>query len=117
MENYLQAAMLYDFYGELLTEKQKNVFEMYYQNDMSLSEIADEMSISRQGVRDQLKRTEKLLMEYEEKLKLVEKFNEQKKLVKSILEIINKIENETPLPSNMVKEFENIKNISENILK
>lgn len=117
MEDYLQAAMLYDFYGELLTEKQKNVFEMYYQDDMSLSEIGDELSISRQGVRDQLKRTEKLLSEYEEKLQLVQKFSEQKKSVKEIISIIRKTEEENSLPQKVLNEFEKIKNISENIIK
>ena len=70
----LKTTLLYDFYGELLTEKQKEIYELFYQNDMSLSEIAAELDISRQAVRDQLKRTEKILSEYEEKLMLVEKF-------------------------------------------
>ena len=66
MDDILQLTLLYDFYGELLTEKQKQVYELHYQNDLSLTEIGEELSISRQAVRDQLKRTEKILLDYEE---------------------------------------------------
>ena len=59
MDDILQLTLLYDFYGELLTEKQKQVYELHYQNDLSLTEIGEELSISRQAVRDQLKRTRK----------------------------------------------------------
>ena len=74
MDDILQLTLLYDFYGELLTEKQKQVYELHYQNDLSLTEIGEELSISRQAVRDQLKRTEKILLDYEEKLQLVSRF-------------------------------------------
>ena len=60
MDEILHLTLLYDFYGELLTEKQKQVFDLHYQDDLSLSEIGEELSISRQAVRDQLKRTEKI---------------------------------------------------------
>ena len=81
MDDILQLTLLYDFYGELLTEKQKQVYEMHYQNDLSLTEIGEELSISRQAVRDQLKRTEKILMGYEEKLQLISRFQAQQKAV------------------------------------
>lgn len=74
MEKFVEQALLYDFYGELLTENQKNVYEDVVLNDYSLSEVAEERGISRQGVHDLIKRTNKSLMEYEEKLHLVEKF-------------------------------------------
>ena len=64
MREILQLTLLYDFYGELLTEKQKLVYDMYYQNDLSLSEIGEELSISRQAVRDQIKRVESILQNY-----------------------------------------------------
>ena len=67
MDDILQLTLLYDFYGELLTEKQKQVYELHYQNDLSLTEIGE-------AVRDQLKRTEKILLDYEEKLQLVSRF-------------------------------------------
>lgn len=61
---------LYDIYGQLLTNKQKQIFGMYYQDDLSLGEIADEVETSRQAVFDNLKRVEKILLGYEEKLNL-----------------------------------------------
>lgn len=84
MDDILQLTLLYDFYGELLTEKQKQVYELHYQNDLSLTEIGEELSISRQAVRDQLKRTEKILLDYEEKLQLVSRFQAQKKAVQEM---------------------------------
>ena len=84
MEELLQLTLLYDFYGELLTQKQKLVYELYHQNDWSLSEIAQELSISRQAVRDQLKRTEKILQEYEKKLGLYHKRIKILKLIENL---------------------------------
>ncbi|MDD3395062.1 MAG: HTH domain-containing protein [Clostridia bacterium] len=91
MDEILMLTLLYDFYGELLTEKQKQVFELHYQNDLSLSEIGEELSISRQAVRDQLKRTEKILIEYEEKLRLVERFQQQQRSVRKMKSILDEI--------------------------
>ena len=91
MDEILKLTLLYDFYGELLTKKQKQVYEMHYQNDLSLSEIGEELSITRQAVRDQLKRTEKILVDYEEKLQLVERFGQQQKTVSKIKDILEEI--------------------------
>lgn len=74
MEKILEQALLYDFYGELLTTHQKQVYEDVVLNDYSLSEVADQLGISRQGVHDMVKRCHKLLTGYEEKLHLVERF-------------------------------------------
>ena len=76
--------MLYDFYGELLTPHQKKIYEDAIVNDLSLSEIANEQGISRQGVRDIIKRCDKALAEYEEKLHLVEKFARIKHMISQI---------------------------------
>lgn len=76
--------MLYDFYGELLTEHQKKIYENAVFDDLSLSEIAEEQGISRQGVHDILKRCDKILAEYENKLHLVEKFAKIKQMVQEI---------------------------------
>jgi len=70
----LSIAMLYDFYGELLTTKQAQAIDLYYNEDLSLAEIAEPLEISRQGVRDAIKRGEKTLFEMEERLGLVNRF-------------------------------------------
>ena len=79
MDDILQLTLLYDFYGELLTEKQKQVYELHYQNDLSLTEIGEELSISRQAVRDQLKRTEKILLDMRKSYSWFPDFRHRKK--------------------------------------
>ena len=73
MNEILEQALLYDFYGELLTDHQKEVYEQFVLEDLSLGEIAREEGISRQGVHDLVKRCSQTLKGYEEKLHLVEK--------------------------------------------
>ena len=87
MERIVEQSLLYDFYGELLTPHQKEIYEEAVFDDMSLGEIAQEQGISRQGVHDLVKRCDKILSGYEEKLKLVEKFNQTKKMVEEIKEL------------------------------
>ncbi len=74
MDEILKQTLLYDFYGELLTEHQKQVYEDVVLNDYSLSEVAENRGISRQGVHDMVKRCNRILAGYEDKLHLVEKF-------------------------------------------
>lgn len=74
MEKLAKRALLVDFYGPLLTEKQRNVWDLHYQQDLSLTEIAEVEHISRQAIHDLLKRTERILNEYEDKLGLVQRF-------------------------------------------
>ncbi len=76
--------MLYDFYGDLLTQHQKKLYEDAIFNDLSLSEIADEQGISRQGVHDLIRRCDKILADYETKLHLVEKFSKIKQNIQQI---------------------------------
>ena len=68
MAKNLEISYLLDFYGEVLTEKQRDVMEQYYNDDLSLAEIADNFGITRQGVRDSIKRGEGILLELEEKV-------------------------------------------------
>ena len=74
MEKILEQTLLYDFYGELLTDHQKQIYEDVVFHDYSFSEVASEQGISRQGVHDLIKRCNKILQEYESKLHLVERF-------------------------------------------
>jgi predicted DNA-binding protein YlxM (UPF0122 family) len=85
----LEQALLYDFYGELLTDHQKEVYEQFVLEDLSLSEIAESAGISRQGVHDLVKRCNKLLEGYEAKLHLVEKFLSVKQKVQELNELLD----------------------------
>ena len=87
MEEILRQALLYDFYGELLTGHQKRVYEDVVLNDCSFSEVAENLGISRQGVHDMIKRCNRLLAGYEEKLHLVEKFVSLRRQVGQIQKI------------------------------
>lgn len=111
MIKIVEQSMLYDFYGELLTEHQKNIYEYVVFNDMSPSEIAREEGISRQGVHDLIKRCDKILRDYEDKLHLVERFMQTKKDV----ELIKKYSNECKVNNNL-KEIDEIISISDKIL-
>lgn len=74
MDKIIERNLLFDFYGDLLTDRQRNIYQDAVYGDLSLSELADEYGISRQGVHDQIKRCNKILEEYESKLHLVERF-------------------------------------------
>ena len=87
MEKFVEQTLLYDFYGELLTERQQQVYESVVLEDYSLSEVAEELGISRQGVHDMIKRCNHTLEEYESRLHLVEKFLCIRKQVQKIKEL------------------------------
>lgn len=78
MAKELKFVMLLDCYGELLTEHQRNTMELYYCEDLSLSEISEPLGITRQAVRDLIKRTEQVLLEYEEKLGFVDRLEKMR---------------------------------------
>lgn len=84
MEKIVRQTMLYDFYGELLTSHQKKIYEDAVFGDLSLSEIAEEQGISRQGVHDLIRRCNRIMEDYEEKLQLIRKFSETKEQVEKI---------------------------------
>lgn len=81
MDKIYEQTMLFDFYGELLTEHQRRIYEDVVYHDMSLGEIAEEQGISRQGVHDLIKRCDRILQGYENKLHLVERFAKAKQTV------------------------------------
>ena len=89
MERIVEQALLYDFYGELLNEHQRQIYQDAVFNDLSLSEIAEEHGISRQGVHDLIKRVNKTLSEYEDKLHLIDKFMKTKEKVHEIDRLTN----------------------------
>lgn len=84
MEKIVEQSLLYDFYGDLLTEHQKDIYEGYVLENLSLAELAESSGISRQGVHDLIKRVENALQDYEKKLHLVEKFLNIKEEVQKI---------------------------------
>lgn len=88
MEKIVEQGLLYDFYGELLTEHQKKIYEDVVYHDMSLTEIAQENGISKQGVHDLLKRCDHLLEGYESRLHLVERFCRIRQQVRQIQELV-----------------------------
>ena len=87
MEKFVEQTLVYDFYGELLTERQQQVYESVVLEDYSLSEVAEDLGISRQGVHDMIKRCNHTLEEYESRLHLVEKFLCIRKQVQKIKEL------------------------------
>ncbi|MBO4902779.1 MAG: DNA-binding protein [Lachnospiraceae bacterium] len=89
MEKIIERNLLYDFYGELLNEHQKQIYEDSAYGDLSLSELADTYEISRQGVHDLLKRCDKQLMWYEEKLHLISRFKELKSLTAELRSMVS----------------------------
>ena len=92
IEKNVEMGMLLDIYGSMLTKKQYELLNDYYNNDLSLSEIAENENITRQAVRDNLKKGEKKLFEFEEKLKVMKKQLDQEEKIASILSNINKLD-------------------------
>ena len=92
MEKNVQISMLNQIYGRLLTQKQYEIIDDYYNNDLSLSEIAENNHITRQAVRDILKKGEKKLFEYEEKLMFMKRMLNQEKRIEKVLAELTKIQ-------------------------
>ena len=108
MNRILEQALLYDFYGELLTTHQKEVYEQFILEDLSLSEIAESAGISRQGVHDLIRRCQKSLEGYENKLHLVERFLSVKEKVGQIDVVLAEWEREKKNPEDIVKRIRKI---------
>lgn len=91
MEKDIRISLLFDFYGPVLSDKIRKAVDLYHNDDLSLSEISLEMGITRQGVRDLVKRGEQRLLEYESRLKLFERFNNVKSGIEEIKTISERI--------------------------
>lgn len=94
MDKKIEVGLMLDYYGQLLTERQEEIVDLYYNNDLSMGEIAQSLGITRQGVYDNLKRSEKALYNIENKLGLVKRFLDEKDKIKFALELAKEIENE-----------------------
>ena len=115
-EKNLNISLLLDFYGDILTERQSEMLDMYYNEDFSLAEIADKFSISRQGVRSVLKKGEMILIDMENKLNLASRFSKVLKKSAEIaneLEIINQNINNNDISSRLLSLIKEIKEIAE----
>ena len=111
MDEILEQALLYDFYGELLTPHQRKIYEDAVYNDLSPSEIAQEQGISRQGIHDLIKRCNGILEGYEKKLHLVARFNE----IKSKVQEMNALAEDDSVGQEQLRR--EIKNLYDEILK
>ncbi len=119
MEKLFKINLYFDFYGKLLTPKQYQIIDLYYLNDYSLSEVADYLSITRQGVFDTLKRAEEKLDNYEKQLGLVDKFQSSQvaiKEIRSLAQDINKIGLSTNNKDIIIKSQEIVDTISKIII-
>ena len=111
MEKFVQQTLLFDFYGELLTEHQRKIYEDVVYNDLSLTEIAQENGLSRQGVHDLVRRCNHILQEYEDKLHLVERFMK----IRSRVEQLKQLTNDSEITKD--KLIEEIDSLSSQILE
>ena len=109
MEDRVEISLLMDYYGSLLTEKQKSIMELYYNDDLSLAEIAELNSTSRQAIHDLIKRCYKQFLSYESKLNLLEKSLEKEK---KISEFLNQVNEKYSL---MAEDYINYKETLENL--
>lgn len=110
LEKTTRMNFLFDFYQVLLTPKQKNYMALYYLDDFSLGEIAEEYNVSRQAVYDNIKRTEAMLEDYEAKLHLFEKFQKRNALLDQLSELITENVNskERPKVLDLIKEIKEL---------
>jgi predicted DNA-binding protein YlxM (UPF0122 family) len=111
-ENY---SLLYDFYGELLPERQKTVFGAYYDEDLSLGEIAESAGISRQGVHDALRKAKAALIRYEETLGLIAKHKEFLVALKKVATIAEELQEKGAADADTKKKLNQIKKTIEKL--
>ena len=110
-DNTLRRAMLFDFYGDLLTDKQREYYDLHYNEDLSLGEIAEQSGISRQGVWDIIRRADRILTETEEKTGLVERFRQLRQQVDEIQQLVvrARAENSQELLDDVLRRLEALK--------
>lgn len=111
MDKIFEKTLLFDFYGELLTDRQKELYQMYHLEDLSLGEISEQLSISRQGVYDAIKRCDKQLSHFEDKLQLVHRYVRNKDRAERIYALAKTIQKE-----HSIAEVDEIKKITKEII-
>ena len=115
-EKDLRVSVLLDYYAPMLTDKQRDVIDLYYNEDLSLSEIAEHEGITRQGVRDSIKRGEQTLYEMEEKFRLAERSEKYNNMIERIAELAEGIKTDCAMygyPKPIIKRAENIAELVE----
>ena len=120
LNKVIEIGILFDNYKELLTQKQREIVSLYYDEDYSLGEISENLGVSRQGIYDTLKRSEKILKDYESKLGLVAKINEKDKFIEEIYDKIVDIKQyllQNKDCANLIPNIENIEEICREMLK
>ena len=120
LDKMVEIGLLFEQYKELLTDKQREIVALYYEEDYSLGEISENLNVSRQGVYDTLKRSEKILREYESKLHLVSKHTKQEKILKLLEDKIVDIKQDLLQNrdcANLIPKLENLEQISRELLK
>lgn len=111
LEKNIDLSMLLDFYGEMLTDKQRETVDMYVNDDLSLSEIAEITGLTRPGVRDRLVKSEAILREYEAKLGLLARFIRVREEIKRITDRLDGVQRESGIDlSDIVEELRSLNN-------
>jgi len=118
MDKNIEVCLLLDFYGQLLTSRQEETMNMYYNNDLSLGEIAENLNITRQGVHDNIKRSEKTLLDLENKLGIIKRFRDDRIKIKYAVEYIDIIDMALKEKRNesAIKDLKKIKKILNDII-
>lgn len=96
VEDVSEVAVLLDFYGQLLTERQYEIMDLHYNSDLSLGEIAEDLGISRQGVHDSIRKAKQTLTDYEKRLGLAERFRQHEKSVEKALDSLKHMGEKVP---------------------
>ena len=120
LEKMIEVGQLFEVYKDLLTDKQKEIVSLYYEEDYSLGEISENLNVSRQGVYDTLKRAEKVMKDYEQKLHLLSELQKKEETVKNIIEKIVDIKQDLLQNrdcANLIPKLEKIEDLCRGIIE
>lgn len=109
LDSITEKSILYDFYGVLLPPKQREIFRLYYEDNLSLGEIAEEYGLTRQGIHETVKRGEKKLRDFETKLKLIGKFEAEEEIIEKLEENIEEMIGEVKADSKLAAKLQQLK--------